>query len=723
MASKNKKKDELRFSFETTASKVSSVKKGLDEDSLHGISMLACVRLVMLRKLESNGYIHGSTIAESFDAAMGLGCPLLDTDLDTAGMDPLSILELASLPDDASDPGLIFQQLQDLELARKGKGKKIKSVFRRTARRRKGAFFTPDWMAERLVAMALGPILRERSSEELGSLRVVDPACGDGRLLIESLDLILDALGVEEDGRSEASRRMVKDCIRGVELDPVCAALARTSLWLRCDPRMGEVDGLNQAIVCGDSLLGPLDRSQKPGIGWKLRFAEVFDRSEPGFDLIVANPPFEVLTGFAKRKGLKSYTGKIRKSGYDLALSGSLNTYRLFLERSFSLMAEGGRMGIVLPFGFLMDRTASKLRSHVLRNAWVEQVEVYPESARSFEGVGQSVVLLAAHKRGGLHKSIIVRNGVSHEELSTISVEQLEILDPKDLVLPLASAASISLATRMASLCESSVGELADGMVGELDQTKFRSSMASERTDTLLLRGIHMSAYRVNLGTEDAEQRWVDFEKFSSERGAGRWREDINDSRLAQTGIVNMEASRRLVAAKVPAGVVLGNSVNYWVPKKDSVLDRDDARWYLLAYLNSTPAEWRFRLSSSNNNINLYEVRSLPLPRLVETFPADRIESYLKGIMEQIRTSTVHPLGMVRQITAGWGAPGHTDRVVALLLGRVAKMIQEQTPDTEKLRWLEHLLDHLVNWHLGLDEPDLDLMLERVPARAWNRMS
>ncbi len=720
MASKNRQKDNLRKAFEVTVSRVARLKKGIDEDTLHRISMLGSMRLVVLRNLWSHGYIEACGLAESWDDARDMGCPLLDPELDEKGPDPVAVIESCVVPDDVTDPAKLFERLGDMVLSRKGKSNKYKTTLRRASRRRKGAFFTPDWMAERLVNMALGPVLQGKSAERIFSLRIADPACGDGRLLAKSLDSMLDALGVEGEQRVEASRNMVENCLRGVELDPICAALARTTMWLCCDPAKGPVEGLEHTIVTGDSLLGSIDTKDTLGVGWKTSFAEVFDGNEPGFDVIVANPPFEVLTGFSKRKGLKDYSKKIRKSGYDLALSGSLNTYRLFLERCLSLMADGGRMGIVLPFGFMMDRFASKLRSHILRSGWIEQVHAYPESTRSFDGVGQSVILLAVHKKDGSNKSILLKAAPSHEVLGTVSVEELKILDPKELVLPLARPASISLAARMSSACSSSVGELADGMVGELDQTKFRECMSSEPTETLLVRGVHMAPYDVDLNVRDCRQRWVDMEKFDSERAGGRWRHDITEPRLVQTGIVNMEASRRLVAAIVPTGTVLGNSVNYWVPKQGTLLDRDQTRWYLLAYLNSTPAEWRFRLSSSNNNVNLYEIRSLPLPGLTETFPSDRIETYLDGTMDRIRTAMVHPLGMVRQITAGWGAPGRTDRVVAMLLGRVAQHIESVDVSSEKGRWLEHLLDHLVNWHLGMDEPDLDYMLHEVPVRAWS---
>jgi hypothetical protein len=52
------------------------------------------------------------------------------------------------------------------------------------------------------------------------------------------------------------------------------------------------------------------------------------------------------------------------------------------------------------------------------------------------------------------------------------------------------------------------------------------------------------------------------------------------------------------------------------------------------------------------------------------------------------------------------------------LIGSVARLLSAG-PRPPRERWLAHVLDHLVNWHLGLDEPDLERMLRDVPARAW----
>ncbi len=651
----------------------------------------------------------GKGLAQWWQFCAQAGCPLL-ADADGLSADVLDAIEEFPAQQDL---GQLYQMLQEAELQRNKSGE-LALLRGRTRRRRSGLFFTPDWMATRLTEMVLTSV----AGVNIEDLRILDPACGSGRLLLACLDRLLDGLNLAGAERSAAGRQLAGSILRGVDLDPMAATLARTELWLRADPRQGPVAGLDQAIVTGDTLAGPLPPEPvgKGEFDWAKHFpAELVTGS--GFDLVVANPPFEVLKGFSRRQGLKHYVARIRQSGYQLALCGSLNTYRLFLERSLALLRDGGRLGFVLPYGFLMDRTAAPLRAHMLRSGWLRRVELFPESARSFEKVGQSVVLMAAEKTTGGDPSLLVADGTRPGEEHRVCISDLAALCSETLPIPASSSSACGLAAKMSQANQSCIEELADGRVGEVDQSFYRQFMSDEVCPALLIRGCHLMPYHAELSTDNPHERWLDLDGFDQARGPGRWRQDVLSPRVVQTGIVNMEAKRRLVAAVVPEEVYLGNSLNYWTPKPQDSWDLDLLRAYLLGLLNSVPLEWRFRLTSSNNNINLYEVRSLPIPRLTSCQPAEWTPRFLDESIQIIQQSRDSVLGTVRQITSGWGAPARDDRVVGKLIGRLA-LLREAESEPERGLWLDGVLDHMVNWHLGMDEPDLDRMLADMPTRA-----
>ena len=644
--------------------------------------------LALLRRSALAGLHPGLEPERAWGEAAAAGCPLLDPALDPRPEEARPACRLASPPPEA-EPERLYERLQDLELARRAGALNLGRA--REERRARGAFYTPAWMVARLVDLALDELAP-------GALPpcVLDPACGDGRLLVA------------------AARRLGRAAVLGVDRDPLAVALARTNLW-----RLAAAGGGPAAtVVCGDALTGPVrpgPGAAPPGaIDWTRAFPEAGDPGRQGFDVILTNPPFEVLTGFRREPRRRAYAALLRRAGYQLSLEGVLNTCRLFLERCLELLAPGGRLAIVLPFSFLMDRASTPLRAHLLRRGQLDQVVFFQESLQTFEGVGQGVLLLSAVQRSAPGHGVRVVDGASGRE-ERLEFEHLVALDPENLPLPLEGAAGVGLAARLRSLNPGELSELAEGRVGEVDQTVHRPFMRSAPASALLVRGAHLAPYRVELGLDQPEERWLDAEGFGAARGGG-WREDVTRARVVQTGIVNLEAGRRLVAAEVPAGVYLGNSVNAWVPRPREELDEEALRAYLLGLLNSAPLEWRFRLTSSNHNVNLYEVRALPLPRLGRRLPAERLEAFAAGAAALVAGSRASPLGTVHRITGGWGVPAREDRAVALLIGRVARL-RQSAQEPGRAAWLDQVLDHLVNWHLGLEESDLARMLERMPAR------
>lgn len=630
-------------------------------------------------------------------------CPLLNRFDSRRRKQLLRELEQLSDLSGLGEPGELYQQLMAVKLTRDRRGD-FKGAQTPRARRRAGLFFTPNWLAEQMAAWLLPEV--ERVSPPV----ILDPACGSGRLLWAAARRLLPAAG---DGqRAAACRQLILSTLRGVEVDSLAADICRTRFWLEADPRQGPVAGLETLVTVGDAICGPVAEHRPGCLDWPGNFGEQL--SGGGFAAIVTNPPFEVLRGYSRRRGLKEYAERVRGSGYRLALQGNLNTWKLFLERCLRLLRPGGKLAIVLPASFTTDRSAGKLRRHLLESGWLRLLHAHSESERVFAGVGQAVVWLGIVKEK-YSRALAVHWG--KQQAMLVERSWITALDEKEMCIPLASPQALSLAARLRRASPGRFEQVALGRVGEVDQTNFRSCLLSRPGPALLVRGEHLAPYRPDLGTQRRKERWLDAGGFARKKGGGPWREHLARSRVVQTGIVNLEAGRRLVAARVPAGVYLGNSVNYWLPRGLDDWPEEVACGYLLGLLNSTPYEWRFRLTSSNNNINIYEIKALPWPRLSAEFPADMLEGFLKRAVATLVAGKCSVLGAVRQITAGWGAPGRDDRAVAMLIGRAA-LLREAEPDERRCRWLDAASDHLVNWHLGLDEPDLEFMYRQLPARA-----
>lgn len=166
-------------------------------------------------------------------------------------------------------------------------GRVFESLMTDQERGRSGSFYTPpamvDTIAIRTLAQAIGRDPRERSALEsvLGGssvsasvpdrerwrarareLRIVDPACGTGAFLLSAMHA-LERL--EKAHGADVRRRIVETQLFGVDRNPEAVRLCELRLWLsvvaaeRSNDSVEPLPNLDRNIVCGDTLLSPLD--------------------------------------------------------------------------------------------------------------------------------------------------------------------------------------------------------------------------------------------------------------------------------------------------------------------------------------------------------------------------------------------------------------------------------------------------------------------------------
>jgi Alw26I/Eco31I/Esp3I family type II restriction m6 adenine DNA methyltransferase len=140
---------------------------------------------------------------------------------------------------------------------------------------------------------------------------------------------------------------------------------------------------------------------------------------------------------------------------------------------------------------------------------------------------------------------------------------------------------------------------------GELDLTMDRSYIGAGSTP--FFRGRHVSAFRA------ATDEVADAAAFSRHRGGLRIAA-IHRERIAGHQIANMDLRRRLRFAVISPSAVLGNSLNYLELVESAHRPPGFSLLALLGYMNSLVLDWCFRLTSTNNHVNNYELDQLPIP-------------------------------------------------------------------------------------------------------------
>jgi type I restriction enzyme M protein len=218
-----------------------------------------------------------------------------------------------------------------------------------------GQFFTP-----RNVVKMVVDILQPNEND-----KIIDPACGSGGFLIESLKSVWERinekytkLGWNNVDIAKKQIEVATKNFRGIDKDYFLSKVAKAYMNLVGDGTTG--------IFCEDSLESP--------INWR---SETKTKIEMGsFDMLLTNPPFGSkipVVGVEKLKQFEvGHKWKQDKESGNWTKTTKIKEQEepqvLFIERCLALLKDGGRMAMVLPSGILGNEQEEYLRQYILDN-------------------------------------------------------------------------------------------------------------------------------------------------------------------------------------------------------------------------------------------------------------------------------------------------------------------------------------------------------------------
>ncbi|MCI0387276.1 MAG: restriction endonuclease, partial [Acidobacteria bacterium] len=132
-----------------------------------------------------------------------------------------------------------------------------------------GSHYTPDDLVQPLLKHSLDYLIAEKLKEPnperaLLSLRVADVACGSGHILLSAARRIATELAIVRTGEDQPSpvafrtavRDVIRECIYGVDLNPLAVELCKVALWLEAHNPGEPLNFLDHHIKCGNAIVG-----------------------------------------------------------------------------------------------------------------------------------------------------------------------------------------------------------------------------------------------------------------------------------------------------------------------------------------------------------------------------------------------------------------------------------------------------------------------------------
>lgn len=238
------------------------------------------------------------------------------------------------------------------------------------ARKQQSLYFTPPYLASRLL---------DDAAESLLQGKIIDPACGGAAFLAPAAERVAKELARRGHSSAQILEHLEAN-LYGCDSDAFLCKLSATFLRMVLAEHIASV-GREPTfkIQTGDGLVN-------------------FENQVGTFSVVLCNPPYKKLTKDETAPHVGSYADVIK---------GQPNLYTLFMRRSMRLLAPNGTAVLLTPMSFLSGQYFSKLREVLTQEGHVKQLDLIHEKEGVFLGAEQDSVITVWEKSGATAQTII----------------------------------------------------------------------------------------------------------------------------------------------------------------------------------------------------------------------------------------------------------------------------------------------------------------------------
>ena len=256
-----------------------------------------------------------------------------------------------------------------------------------------GSFYTTTAAATLLAGLALrGDTCDWQDAEAIGRLRITDPACGTGTLLMAAAERIRQ-LAPESETDPELSRALIEQVFTGYDVNLTATHMAATTLGLLSPTTQFRNMKIGRTFLgvddAGDAHLGSLeflDRqpmlmpwpggASAAGGATQVDSGEEMAAAEPA-DLVIMNPPF---TRDSLRHDQFDRASERRIKEREMQLFANKPTYMAGNSGAFLVLAEyinktdTGALAVVLPLVAATDKSGLEVRRYLASHYHIETI-------------------------------------------------------------------------------------------------------------------------------------------------------------------------------------------------------------------------------------------------------------------------------------------------------------------------------------------------------------
>lgn len=453
-----------------------------------------------------------------------------------------------------------------------------------------GAVYTQEQIAYNITTRTLKDI----AITDTQNIKILDFATGTGRFYRQIIRCLHEIYGI-------CDNDSVLNNIYAIDIDPIAINICRINAM----SYLNNLD-INKAKTVTSHILlrNALIKEQLFKDDFALSINDCNGLFYGGFNAIVSNPPYLVLKPNRNKMSVETIErinimAKYFRTchQYKYSIEGMLNLYQLSLEAMIGMLQQGGKMGIICPSTLFADISASTLRKYLLSQNDISYIRYFPEDEPLFDNITQATCIFHLTKGGTTNQIEISRVDKTYR----ISLADVKHIFKANWEIPSIEKVEWDILRKLHPLKTLKDHLYIRNRRGELDLSLYKEYITSIKTDFRLVRGNMISIGGLN----DVNHEYV-LPAFINKKSADYIKFDYRTNRIICKQISNQTQKRRLLFVLCERNDILGNSCNYLSVEEKYIPA-------VMALLNSALLNWRFKITSTNNHINNYELDELPI--------------------------------------------------------------------------------------------------------------
>lgn len=408
-------------------------------------------------------------------------------------------------------------------------------------RKSTGSYYTPEKIIKKLCVNLF-------TYQPMENKTILDPCCGTGNFLLH----LPDEIPAEN--------------IYGNDIDPISIMLARINLALKF--RIKDKEFFNTHLTIQNYLDDSFKRK---------------------FHYIIGNPPW----GYVYTEEEK----KVLRKKYRSADGKHIESYAVFMEKSFSCLHPEGIVSFILPETILNVKTHQRIREFLLSNSTFQYLEFL---GNPFDQVQCPSIILQAEKTGNPknEEGLIVNDGkriYQINEKRKISSEYFSFLTTDEEYLLLSKIGNMSNQITLKDNAAFALGIVTGNNTEYVLHEKKQDS-------EMILKGSDLCKFHYH----DSKNYLI----FQPERFQQSASEEYY---RAEEKLLYRFICRQLVFAYDNRQILSLNSCNILIPQIETLNIK-----YILAVLNSRTAQFFFNKTFNSVKVLRSHIEQIPIPFITE---------------------------------------------------------------------------------------------------------